>query len=276
MCRAWRHRDALVPRGRPVPPGPPVWRSQPRPRSRPTMMAPRSAPTGPSAIRPGPRSRWVRSGRGDGSTRDGIPSSSRSTTRAPCTGISGLSTTACWSRGRCRRASRRTRRRITSRCTPRITRWSTGSSRATSRPASTAAAGSASGITATTSWRSGPIPRSWSCCTEPGREAATCCSRPTGRPGRQADSQAGRAGQAGNLPGRKNWMIHRMESSAGGLPAAAGRHPADAGRGRVTAGRRRRLGIRDQVGRRTGHRLHRRRPGPRRGSSRPGHHRRVS
>ncbi len=44
-----------------------------------------------------------------------------------------------------------------------------------------------------------------------------------GKPGRKTGDQAGRktGDQAGGLPGGKNWMIHRMDSAAGRIPAAA-------------------------------------------------------
>ena len=54
------------------------------------------------------------------------------------------------------------------------------------------------------------------------------------KPGaRHAGKGGGKRRPAGDLPGGKNWMIHRMDSPAGRFPAAAVRHPADAGRGRI-------------------------------------------
>jgi bifunctional non-homologous end joining protein LigD len=78
---------------------------------------------------------------------------------AGCTGTSALSTTACSSAGRCRRARRPTRGGTVSPCRSRITRSSTGRSPATSRRASTGPGTSASGTTASTRSRGGATTR---------------------------------------------------------------------------------------------------------------------
>ena len=90
--------------------------------------------TGASATPGRRRSRPARRAAPRAARRTRRGSSSRSTTRAACTGTCGSSTTACSPPGRCRAGSRPARSATTSRCAPRTTRSSTSSSTARSPP----------------------------------------------------------------------------------------------------------------------------------------------
>ena len=109
---------------------------------------------------------------------------------ARCTGTSGSSATACWSRGRCPRACRWTRAPTTSRCTPRTTRWSTPTSRATS-PTGEYGGGQVAHL--------GPRHL---------RDREVDRPRGQGRPARRRGSTVATCCSG---TGGKNWMMHRMD-----------------------------------------------------------------
>ena len=178
-------------------------------------------------------------------------SSSRSTTRAPCTGTCGSSATARWPRGRCPRASRRTRAATTSRSAPRTTRSSTSTSTATSRRASTAPGTMKiwdRGTYETHKWREDEVMVTFHGERVRGRYVLF-----------RTDGT--------------NWMIHRMDppEDPDREPMPKRIEPMLARTGELPEGRRE-LGVRDQVGRRAGDRLRRRRPPAARGAQRARHH----
>ena len=164
---AFQSALAAAPRNRRRPPRTPSRSRSPRPRTDPRRRGPTRAGASRRRDTRGVPERErlaeYRAKRDPARTPEPVPartptrrpsraarSSSRSTTPGRCTGTSGWSATACWSRGRCRRGCRRTRRPTTSRSTRRTTRWSTPRSRARSAPGEYGGGRSASGTTART------------------------------------------------------------------------------------------------------------------------------